>query len=185
MLLGCVPIAQISTSQASNQLQLAPSNFFVVLPPSGSKCGVLDPGAKECAFCTKKKKNHKQRGEVCRRSQQALQECGFQEFWQDCDEELKKFWMHISQVRSNCKKLAAGVRRQAVNAGIVVIQHDCTEALKIERQKEVQSMNFGGNVSVSIEGCTCHFPRPDDETKILFDFNSFLSGDLQQKFFHS
>ena len=127
-----------------------------------------------------RKKNQKQRGKICRRSHQALEECGFQEFWHDCFEELKKFRMHLFQVRTNCKKFVTGVRRQAVKAGSVAIQHDFTEALKIEHQKEVQAMHFGGNVSVSIEGCTCHFPSPDDETKILFDFHSFLSDDLQQ-----
>ena len=64
-----------------------------------------------------------------------------------------------------------------MKAGSVAIQHDFTEALKIEHQKEVQSMHFGGNVSISIEGYTCHFPK--DETN-LFDFHSFLSDDLQQ-----
>ena len=49
-----------------------------------------------------------------------------------------------------CKKFVTGVRRQAVKAGSVAIQHDFTEALQIEHQKEVQSMHFGGNVSVSI-----------------------------------
>ena len=125
------------------------------------------------------KKNQKQRGKICRRSHQVLQECNFQEFWGDYFQELRKFRMHLFQVRTNCKKFVTGVRRQAVKAGSVAIQHDFTEALKIEHQKEVQSMHFGGNISVSIEGHTCHFPSPDDETKILFDFHSFLSDDLQ------
>ena len=58
--------------------------------------------------------------------------------------------------------------------------HDFTEAPQVEQQKEVQSTHFGGNVSDLIEGCTVHFPSPNDETEILFDFHSFLPGDLQQ-----
>ena len=103
------------------------------------------------------------------------------EIWQDCFEELKRVRMRLLEVRSNCEKFVTVVRRQAVKSGSVTIQHDSTEALKIERPKEVQSAHFGGSVCVSIEGHTTHFPSPDDETKILFDFHSFLSpNSLQQ-----
>ena len=54
------------------------------------------------------------------------------------------------------------------------------EALEIEHQEEVQVMHFGGNVSASTEGQTCHFPCSDDETKILSGFHSFLPDDLQE-----
>ena len=47
-------------------------------------------------------------------------------------------------VRSNCKEFITGVRTQAAKAGSVAIQCDSTEALKIEHQKEVQAMRFGG-----------------------------------------
>ena len=96
--------------------------------PSCSRCGALDPDAKECAFCMTKR-NIKQRGKVCKRSHQVLQECGFQEFWEKCFEELKSFRMHLFQVRSNCKKFVTGVGRQAVKAGSVAIQRGFTEAL--------------------------------------------------------
>lgn len=68
--------------------------------------------------------------------------------------------MHLFQLKTNCKNFVTSVRRQqAVEAGSVAIQHGFMEALKIESQKEVQSMHFGGNVSVSIEGHTVHFPK--------------------------
>ena len=86
--------------------------------------------------------------------------------------------MRFLQVRSNCKNFVTGVRRQAVQAGSVAIHHDFTEALKIKRQKEVQSMHFGGNASVSTGGHIAHFPG--NETRILFGFHSFLSDGLQQ-----
>ena len=41
-------------------------------------------------------------------------------------------------------------------------------------------MHFGGNASVSIEGCTVHFPNLDDEENISFHFHSFLSDSKQQ-----
>ena len=65
------------------------------------------------------------------------QERSCQEFWDGCFEELKRLRMTLFQVRSNCKMSVTGVRRQAVKAGSVAIQHDSAEALKIERQKEV------------------------------------------------
>ena len=71
--------------------------------PSRSMCGVVDPGAKEFALplCGKKKNSHKQRGKMCKRSCQVLQEPSFQESWEDHSEELEKFRMHLFQVRSN------------------------------------------------------------------------------------
>ena len=93
---------------------------------------------------------------------------------------MKQLKTRLFQVRSNCKKFVTGVRRQSAKAGSVAIQRDFAEALKIEHQKEVQAMHFEWNVSVSIEGCACHFPCPDDGTKMWLDFHSFLSDDLQQ-----
>ena len=69
-----------------------------------------------------RRKSQKQRGKICRRSHQVLQECNFQEFWGDHFEELRKFRMHLFQLRTNCKKFVTGVRRQAVKAGSVAIQ---------------------------------------------------------------
>ena len=63
------------------------------------------------------KKEEKQRGKICGRSHQVLQERSFQEFWGDCFEELKKSGMHLFQVKTNCKKFVTGVRRQVVKAG--------------------------------------------------------------------
>ena len=66
------------------------------------------PGAKKCASCVEKKDTSK-RGNVCRRNHQVLEESGFQDFWEDCFfKELKKFRMHLFQVRSNCKKSVTG-----------------------------------------------------------------------------
>ena len=84
----------------------------------------------------------------------------------------------VAWVRAHPDVVGSSLKHDSILG--VAIQHDSTEALKIECQKEVQSMSFGGNVSALIEGCTCHFPCPDDETKILFDFHFFLSDDLQQ-----
>ena len=107
-------------------------------------------------------------------------ELTFQEFWVVHLEELQKFRMHLFQIKTNCKKFVTNVRRKAVKPGSVATQQDFAEALTIKHQKEVQAMHFGGNVTVSIEGHTVHFPNPNDETKILFHFHSFLSDSKQQ-----
>ena len=106
----------------------------------------------------------------------------FQKFWSDYIQELKGFRMHHFQCVTNCKKFVTNVRRACVQSGSIAIQHDFTEALKIQHQKEIQSQHFGGNVSVSIEGYTVHYPDPHavDGSITIFDFHSFLSDDKQQ-----
>ena len=121
-------------------------------------------------------KNSKKKGKVSKKEHQMACELTFQEFWVVHLEELQKFRMHLF----HCKKFVTNVRRKAVKPGSVATQQDFAEAPTIKHQKEVQAMHFGGNVTVSIEGHTVHFPNPDDETKILFHFHSFLSDSKQQ-----
>ena len=79
------------------------------------------------------------------------------------------------------QKNVTNVRSQCVKAGSVAIQHDFTEAMTIQHNKEVQSKYFGGNVTFSIEGNAIHYPDHDSysvdekESNTLFDFYSFLS----------
>ena len=143
-----------------------------------SKHGVLTEGD-ECLTC-KKMKNPKKRGKVSKKEHQMLDELAFQEFWVVYLEELQKFRMHNFQIKTNCKKFVTNVRRKAVKPGSVATQQDFAEALTIKHQKEVQAQHFGGNVTVSIEGYTVHFPNPVDEEKISFHFHSFLSDSKQQ-----
>ena len=49
----------------------------------------------------------------------------------------------LLQVRSKCKKFVTGVRRQPAKEESVATWQDSTEVLKIEHQKEVQSMILG------------------------------------------
>ena len=109
-----------------------------------------------------------------------MEQLDFQDFWKLYLCELKKFRMHLFQVRTNCKKFIINVRASAVKSCSVALQHDFAEALTIKHQKEIQSMHFGDNVSASIEGHTVHYPDPTDDSNILFDFHSFLSDDKQQ-----
>ena len=143
-----------------------------------SKHGVLTEGD-ECLTC-KKMKNPKKKGKISKKEHQVMNQLGFQGFWAVYLEELEKFRMHLFQIRTNCKKFVTNVRRQAVKPWSVATQQDFAEALTIKHQKEVQAMHFGGNVTVSIEGYTVHFPKPDDEEKISFHFHSFLSDSKQQ-----
>ena len=145
---------------------------------SCSKHGVLTEGD-ECLAC-KKMKNPKKRGKISKKEHQMANEMAFQDFWAVCLKELQKFRMHLFQIKTNCKKFVTNVRRQAVKPGSVATQQDFAEALTIKHQKEVQAQHFGGNVTVSIEGYTVHFPKPDDQEKISFHFHSFLSDSKQQ-----
>ena len=145
---------------------------------SCSKHGVLTEGD-ECLAC-KNVKNPKKRGKISKKEHQMANEMAFQDFWAVHLKELQKFRMHNFQIKTNCKKFVTNVRRKAVKAGSVATQQDFAEALTIKHQKEVQAQHFGGNVTVSIEGCTVHFPNPDDQEKISFHFHSFLSDSKQQ-----
>ena len=118
------------------------------------------------------------------RTHQTMEEKDFENFWELYYEELRKFRMHQFQKATNSKKHITNVRRKCVQPGSIAIQHDFTEACKIEHNREVQSNHFGGSVSVSIEGYTVHYPTAgpveDPNTKTLFDFHSFLSDDKTQ-----
>ena len=137
-----------------------------------SKHGVLTEGD-ECLAC-KKMKNPKKRGKISKKEHQMSCKLSFQEFWVVHLEELEKFKMHLFQIKTNCKKFVTNVRRKAVKPGSVATQQDFAEALTIKHQKEVQAQHFGGNVTVSIEGYTVHFPNPDDVQKFRFTFIPFF-----------
>ena len=143
-----------------------------------SKHGIIPEGV-ECLTC-KKMKNPKKRGKTSKKEHQMANQMAFQDFWAVYIEELQKFRMHLFQIKTNCKKFVTNVRRKAVKPGSIATQQDFAEALTIKHQKEVQAMHFGGNVTVSIEGYTVHFPNPVDEEKISFHFHSFLSDSKQQ-----
>ena len=122
----------------------------------------------------------KRKGKLSTRTHQTLEDKTFEEFWVLHSKELDKFKMHHFQMVTNSKKFITNVRRQCVKTGSVAIQHDFTEACKIEHNKKIQSYHFGGQFSDSIEGYTVHFPDPNDASKTLFDFHSFLSDDKTQ-----
>ena len=52
--------------------------------------------------------------------------------------------------------------------------------MTIQLNQDIQSKKFGGNIYVSIEGYTVHYPDLLDETKTVFGFHSFLSDDKKQ-----
>ena len=78
------------------------------------------------------------------------------------------------------KKFIIYVRQNSLRSGDVALQHDFTEALAITHNEEIQSKHFGGSVTVSIEGYTCHYRRTETDPKMILDFHSFLSDDTTQ-----
>ena len=146
---------------------------------SCSKHSVLTEGD-EYLTC-KKIKNPKKRGKVSKKEHQIVCEMAFQDFWTVYLKELQKFRMHLFQIRTNCKKFVTNVRWKAVKPESVATQQDFAKALTIKYQKDVEDLHFGGNVTISIEGHTVHFPNSDDEKKISFHFHSFLSDSKQQE----
>ena len=66
----------------------------------------------------------------------------------------------------------------------IALQHNFTEAVAITHNEEIQSKHFGGSVTVSIEGYTCHHHQSEIDPGISFtlilDFHSFLSDDTTQ-----
>ena len=67
-----------------------------------------------------------------------------------------------------------------VNEGEFALNHDFTECLSVKHNEEIQSSHFGQGCTVSIEGYTCHYRDPDDGSKLILDFHSYLSDNKTQ-----
>ena len=92
-------ISWVVRGQLSGSLQAIQSNLNAILfsPHSWNKCSVLESGAKKHSFHGTRE-DQKKRGKVnkSRELQQVPVESSFQEFWEDCTKDLRKFcWFEL------------------------------------------------------------------------------------------
>ena len=123
---------------------------------------------------TKKKKKI---GKLTKRKHLILQEKTIDEFWPIYCEDLKRFRMHRFKYLILGKRYQSDPRKESlrVNQGEFALNHDFTECLSVKHNnEESQSSHFCQGCTVSIEGYTCHYRDPEDGSKLILDFHSYL-----------
>lgn len=93
---------------------------------------------------------------------------------------LGKHTLHLFKMLVLGKTFTTDVRQNSLRHNEFAMSHDFAEALAITHNEEIQSKHFGGSVTVSIEGYTCHYRASDTDPTMKFDFHSFLSDDTTQ-----
>ena len=109
-----------------------------------------------------------------------LQEGPFPIFWDKYTKSLDNFTLYRFKYLVLGKTYVSDVRQNCLRSNEFALQHDFTEALGIKHNQEIQSSHFGGSLSVSIEGYTCHYRSDGMDSPLKCDFHSYMSDESTQ-----
>ena len=93
---------------------------------------------------------------------------------------MNSFTLHRFKYLVLGKTYVSDVRQTTLRSNECALQHDFTEALGIKHNQEIQSSHFGGSLTVSIEGYTCHYRSNGEDSPLKCDFHSYMSDESTQ-----